>query len=150
MKIAFRCPGAECRTWNNAAPVRAGPLTVPCRACGRDASLSIPVGLVERHEVDACCVCGGKEFFVRKDFPQRLGLGLVVVFALIASGFYYREQVLATFSTLALLVVIDAVIYFLVGRVTVCYRCRAEYRGVAYNPRHQPFDLATSEKYEQA
>jgi len=31
--------------------------------------------------------------------------------------------------------------------VTVCYRCRAEYRGNAYNPGHAGFDLATSEKY---
>jgi hypothetical protein len=92
-------------------------------------------------------VCGGKEFFIRKDFPQRVGLAVVVVFGLIATIFYYQRSIVASFATLAAAVVIDALIYFFVGRVTVCYRCRAEYRNVAYNPDHEGFDLATSEKY---
>ncbi len=53
----------------------------------------------------------------------------------------------ATFAVLAALVVIDAARYLLVGKVTVCYSCRAEYSNTAYNPKHQGFDLATSEKY---
>jgi hypothetical protein len=99
--------------------------------------------------IDRCVVCGGQEFFIRKDFPQRLGLALVVVCALVASVFYYYENIPATFAALGTLVVVDTVIYFFVGKVTVCYKCRAEYRGLAYNPDHQGFDLATSEKYER-
>lgn len=91
--------------------------------------------------------CGGTEFFVRKDFPQKLGLAFVVIFGLIASVFYYRQRVIATYSTLAALVLIDAVIFLFVGKVVVCYKCRAEYRGAAYNSRLAGFDLATSEKY---
>lgn len=98
--------------------------------------------------VESCPVCHGTEFFIRKDFPQRLGLLMVVVFGLIASVFYYFQNIVATFSTLGSLVVVDALIYLFVGRVTVCYRCRAEFRGVAYNPDHGGFDLATSEKYD--
>lgn len=94
-----------------------------------------------------CVLCDGLEFFVRRDFPQRLGLGLVIVFGIIASVFYAYENILATYATLASLVLIDAIIFLFVGRVTVCYRCRAEYRGLVYNPDHEGFDLATSEKY---
>ena len=72
---------------------------------------------------------------------------MVIVFGLVASVFYYFENVVATFAILASLVVIDAAIYLFVGKVTVCYKCRAEYRGLAYNPHHEAFDLATSEKY---
>src|SRR5690606_3621511 len=97
--------------------------------------------------VTRCAACSGREFFIRKDFPQKLGLALVVAFGLIATAFYAYERVGLAFATLAALVVIDAGIYLFVGRVTVCYRCRAEYRGVAYNPDHKGFDLATSEKY---
>ena len=97
--------------------------------------------------LDHCLHCGGTEFFLRKDFPQKLGLALVIVFGLIASVFYYYERVLATFATLAALVVVDAIIYLFVGKVVVCYKCRAEYRGIPYNSRITGFDLATSEKY---
>jgi hypothetical protein len=99
-------------------------------------------------DVRRCAVCGGTEFFVRKDFPQKLGLMLVILFGAVASVFYYFENIPATFGTLASLVVVDAAIYLFVGRVTACYRCRAEYRGVAYNPDLEGFDLATSEKYD--
>ncbi|MCB9852141.1 MAG: hypothetical protein H6819_03525 [Phycisphaerales bacterium] len=97
--------------------------------------------------VKRCACCPGREFFIRKDFPQRLGLVMVVIFGVIATYFYAYERIGMTFATLGSLVVIDAIIFFFVGKVTVCYRCRAEYRGVAYNPDHEGFDLATSEKY---
>lgn len=73
----------------------------------------------------------------------------MILFAGVASTFYYFQQIPATFVTLGALVVVDAAIYLLVGKVTVCYQCRAEYRGLAYNPDHRGFDLAASEKYER-
>ena len=45
---------------------------------------------------------------------------------------------------------LDAALYFVVGKVTVCYRCRAEFRDVPVNPEHEGFDLAIGEKYRQA
>ncbi|HEX8522700.1 MAG TPA: hypothetical protein VF669_10625 [Tepidisphaeraceae bacterium] len=42
---------------------------------------------------------------------------------------------------------IDAVIYLFVGKLTVCYRCRAEFHNHPLNPDHSPFELATAEKY---
>jgi hypothetical protein len=106
-----------------------------------------PADLAAGGRLSACALCGGREFFNRKDFPQRLGLALVILFGLAATVSYYHREVLATFATLASLVVIDALIYLFVGRVTVCYKCRAEYRGLAGRPDHGGFDLATSEKY---
>ena len=34
-----------------------------------------------------------------------------------------------------------------IGKVTTCYACRAEYRKCNLNSAHEGFDLATSEKY---
>jgi hypothetical protein len=85
--------------------------------------------------------------FVRKDFPQKLGLTIVVVaavsFLLLAArrGTFYIGA-----GVLIAAVVVDAVIYAVVGRVTVCYRCRAEFRG-PINPEHEAFELAVAEKY---
>lgn len=124
-----------------------GRIESTCPACGEATEVNVSDELALRREVLSCPACAGREFFIRKDFPQKLGLTLVIVFGLVASVFYYFENVVATFATLFSLVLIDAVIYLFVGKVTVCYKCRAEFRGVIYNPDHQPFDLATSEKY---
>jgi hypothetical protein len=110
-------------------------------------ALNVPATLTNGGRIDRCVVCDGVEFFIRRDFPQKLGMALVVMFGVAASVFFYYQNVLATYGTLASLAVVDAIIYFFVGKVTVCYRCRAEYRGLVYNPDHEGFDLATSEKY---
>src|SRR2546423_1433390 len=95
-----------------------------------------------------CPQCGCADLFIRKDFPQRLGLALVVAagaaFLILAAHrgtFYIGAMVLVGAA------IIDGVLYGLVKKVTVCYRCRAEFRDVALNPAHEGFDLATAEKY---
>jgi hypothetical protein len=35
----------------------------------------------------------------------------------------------------------------LVPTITVCYRCRSEFRDRPLNPQHHGFELATAEKY---
>jgi hypothetical protein len=44
-------------------------------------------------------------------------------------------------------VAVDALLYLVVGKMTVCYRCRAEFRDAPINPDHEGFDLAVAEKY---
>lgn len=146
--IHCRCP--TCRGIFRIPASKPGEATADCPRCGWRATVKIDEAFAQRGEVRRCAACDGIEFFVRKDFPQKLGLMMVILFGTVASIFYYIENIPATFGTLAALVVVDAAIYFFVGRVTVCYRCRAEYRGVVYNPDHQGFDLATSEKYDPA
>lgn len=146
--ITHRCPRQDCRARIRTPGDRIGRLEAACPACGEAVVLDVDAALKERRAVHQCALCPGREFFIRKDFPQRLGLVAVILAGLVASVFFYGENIPATFATLGVLVLIDAGIYLLVGRVTVCYRCRAEYRGVAYNSDHQGFDLATSEKYK--
>ncbi len=145
--IRFRCPNAGCQEFCNAGSLAAGCTHILCTKCNCGVELEISPALVERAPLTCCVICGGREFFMRKDFPQRLGLSMVILFAALASVTYYYQNIPATFAILGALVLIDAVIYVWVGKVTVCYRCRAEYRGIAYNPDHKGFDLATSEKY---
>lgn len=100
------------------------------------------------HPLDACPACGCRDLFVRKDFPQKLGMTIVVLaavsFLVLAANprtFMYGVWVLAG------AVVVDAVLYLAVGKVTVCYRCRAEDREHPINPAHEGFELAIAEKY---
>jgi hypothetical protein len=99
--------------------------------------------------IETCPECGCRDLFVRKDFPQKLGLSLVVVagvaFLVLAANprtFHIGVWILIGSA------VVDAIIYAFVGRLTVCYKCRSEFRG-PLNPKHEPFELATAEKYRQ-
>jgi len=95
-----------------------------------------------------CPACGCRDLFVRKDFPQKLGLGVVVVAGLAFLALAFRR---ATFYlgvwVLVAAALIDAALFLFVPKVTVCYRCRAEFRDRPLNPRHGPFELAVAEKY---
>ena len=98
----------------------------------------------------SCPNCGCKDLFIRKDFPQKIGVSIVIVAAVaflwLASSrqrFYLGAMVLLAAALL------DAVLYWFVPRITVCYRCRAEFRDVPINPDHEGYELAVGEKYRR-
>ena len=86
---------------------------------------------------------------MRKDFPQKLGLIIVVVSAVaaLAMAFFVHDKYF--FAILFGIAIVDALIYRFVARITVCYRCRCEFRGCPIDPSLGGFDLATAEKYSQ-
>ena len=96
----------------------------------------------------ACPRCHCTDLFVRRDFPQKLGLTVVVAagltFLILAAvpRYFYLGVIVLAVAALA-----DAAIYLFVGKVTVCYRCRAEFRDVPVNQEHEGFELAIAEKY---
>src|SRR5215218_9262166 len=95
-----------------------------------------------------CPACGCRDLFIRKDFPQKIGMAIVVVagvtFLFLAAS---RNRFYLGALVLLAAVVLDAILYFAVPKITVCYRCRAEFRDAPLNPDHEGFDLATGEKY---
>ncbi|MGH7214574.1 MAG: hypothetical protein ACREIT_07415 [Tepidisphaeraceae bacterium] len=95
-----------------------------------------------------CPSCGCRELFVRRDFPQKLGLGIVAVAGVAFLVLAARPH---TFhlgvGVLLCAIVIDAMLFLFVKKVTVCYRCRREFRGTPINPEHHGFELAVAEKY---
>ncbi len=144
VEVRARCGEERCRGW---VRLSAGGGAGPCDACGAVRNPCLDPALASGGRVEICPACGGREFFTRRDFPQRLGLAVVVVAALVACICFYFQRLVWGWGVLAAAVLIDTIAALLVGRVTVCYRCRAEIRGAGYNPDHGPFDLATSEKY---
>ena len=95
-----------------------------------------------------CPRCDCRDLFVRKDFPQKLGLAIVVVagvsFLVLAAS---RQRFYLGVLVLIAAAVVDLVLYALVPKITVCYRCRAEFRDVPINPEHEGYELAVGEKY---
>jgi predicted RNA-binding Zn-ribbon protein involved in translation (DUF1610 family) len=112
-----------------------------CRRCGAAPHLDVPASLRESHVVESCPACGNALLYVQRDFNQKVGLAVVIVGGALApfTPFY---------SSLFVAAAVDAVLYALLPEVTVCYRCRAHFRGFARNPRHQPFDLHLAEQYD--
>lgn len=148
VRLARRCPNRSCRGVVRTVIVNSGLIETHCPRCAENVVFDIDHALWVEKAAIRCACCPGREFFIRKDFPQKTGLALVIVFGIVASIFFYYRNIVAAYTTLAALVLIDAALFVFVGRVTVCYRCRAEYRGLHYNPRHAAFDLAASEKYQ--
>jgi hypothetical protein len=140
MRIRFTCRNADCQAVNE---LPAGE-TVTCPQCGSQLELT---RTGEEENIEQCLVCDSDELYVRKDFPQRLGLIVVVTVAVISFYLFYKGELLWSLGILIATVLVDLVIYAAVPKITVCYRCRAEYRQCRINPQHHGFDLATAEKY---
>lgn len=145
MRILAKCP--KC---NVSLPVRASsaPKAIACGVCGWRMPLSFTEALRSDSEVDRCPVCAGADFYSRKDFDPTIGLTVVVVAAAISGGFYAFGMDLVAYAILGGAVLIDVVVYWLLGDVTVCYRCHSEFRG-KYRRTAGAFDLHTADVLEQ-
>ncbi len=119
-------------------------------AGSNDESASVTPCLRGESCISACPNCGCKDLFIRKDFPQKLGLSIVVIaavaFLVLAAS---RQKFYVGVMVLIVAMLIDAVLYWFVPKITVCYKCRSEFRDVPVNPAHEGFELAMGEKYRQ-
>jgi DNA-directed RNA polymerase subunit RPC12/RpoP len=145
MDILAKCPQCDA-----GLPVAAAdaPAAIKCGRCGREIPLDISEGVRTGRAVDRCPVCGGGDFYTRKDFDPKTGLAVVITGAAISAVFYWFGEDLIAYSILGAAALIDLVVYGRLKDLTVCYRCHSEFRG-AY-PRTAPaFDLHTADVLEQ-
>lgn len=96
-----------------------------------------------------CPICGCRELFVRKDFPQVTGFVVVALAVVVSIALYGAGQVWASLAVLAAMVLLDFVIFFFTGRTLVCYRCRSEFRDLPIRRDHPGWDLSIGEKYRR-
>ncbi|MFQ5707175.1 MAG: hypothetical protein ACE5HO_06970 [bacterium] len=106
--------------------------TIHCPHCDHEVPLQWSKSMQQGHKVDRCAVCGKIRFYVQKDFNPRLG---ILIFA-IGVIFSYHTYGL----TLAIATLIDFILYKVLKTVTICYNCRAIYRGFEEDPTHRGFD----------
>ena len=92
-------------------------------------------------DFEKCPICGCRRFFRQKAFPRVLGIGLVVVGAILVPFTYG--------ISLMVLALVDLLIYRGVPMMAVCYLCRAEFRGVPVPDRILPFRHHMAEGYEK-
>jgi hypothetical protein len=147
MELTYECP--HCGAVGEVPAVEATPVAT-CRGCSQSRTL-------HRESFDpdgglrSCAWCATDDLYTQKDFPQGLGLLIVVVGFAISTVFWYYEMPLVTYAVLLASALLDMALYYRVPNVTICYRCLGQYRGAGANPggRFKPFDLAVGERYRQ-
>jgi hypothetical protein len=144
MNVTFACPSCQ-------AGVRqsfdATSKALACPHCGQE--IKAPAGAVQGNQVHRCLVCPSTDLFVRKDFPQRVGVLIVAIGIIGSSIAWYYERLGWTFGVLFATALADLGLFAIVGNALMCYRCGAQYRGVADMESHGQFNLETHEKHRQ-
>jgi len=148
MRITYACPA--CHTTVAIDGLESVP-ALECPACR--ASVPIPVaawgGEDAAPRLLRCLVCPSTELFVRKDFPQRLGLAIVVIGLAASCVAWANRELVATFAILFGSALLDVLLFFLMPDCLSCYRCGARYRGEGLTSHFGGFDLETHEKHRQ-
>src|SRR5262245_17195285 len=144
MNITYICPACQ-KTVR--ADLTAATTELACPQCPQ--RIEVPAQAVASGRLERCLICPSTDLFLRKDFPQRLGVGLVI-FGFVASSIAWANyQVFWTFAILFITALIDLVLYIVMGESLTCYRCHAQYRGFQSMELHGGFDLETHERYRQ-
>jgi len=144
MNVTFRCPCCKQPRRTDVAD-EDGVLT--CPAC--DTRIEIPPNAREGGELRRCLVCPSTDLYVRKDFPQRLGVAIVALGVVGSSIAWGYSLPILTFAILFATALVDVVLYLVMPDAVMCYRCQAEYRLAPAMQSHGPFQLETHERYRQ-
>ncbi len=149
MELTYSC--RKCGAIDRVASIE-NASTLTCPGCGE--TRPVHTAAFQENGLHACAACGTEDLYIQKDFPQGLGIAIVVVGFIISSVFWYYERPLWTYAILLSSALLDMVLFYRVPNVTICYRCLAQHRGVGANPAdasgaplYKPFDLAIGERY---
>ena len=99
--------------------------------------------------LERCTICGSHELYYRKQFNQRLGIGIIAVGSTLSTIAYAYHNLFWTFSILFAFAGVDLLFYIFMKNLLQCYKCNSEFRGFDESPEYKPFDLEVHEKYHQ-
>lgn len=144
MYVRFVCPNCD---QQNRAMLAGDCERISCTNCEWDRAIvprEEPSGQIQR-----CVVCGCNDLWRQKDFPQKLGLFLVGLGALLSTlawAWYMPRTALGVLLAFAL---VDMLLYTFMKDVLVCYRCHARYGSFDPAAEYPRFNLETAERYRQ-
>ena len=142
--VRFTCP--QCRVLNS-HEFDQSTTELSCHSC--QTRVKVTEDALEDSGLVQCLVCPSTELFVRKNFPQRLGVTIVVLGFALSCWAWYHHMVVATFAILMATALIDVLLFAFVGEILECYRCHAQYVGITGMDAHEGFDLEIHEKHRQ-
>jgi hypothetical protein len=129
---------------SNVAPADA---SLECPYCL--SSIAIADGALDATGLHRCLVCPSTDLYVRKDFPQRLGVAIVTLGIIASCVTWAMSLLVATFAVLFATALVDVVLFLIVPNALMCYRCGATYRLAEGTGDHGPFNLEIHERYRQ-
>lgn len=146
MELTFECP--ECGAVNRAKDAESAAEFV-CRHCNQ--ARSAHADCMSTEGLAHCPYCGTGKLYVQKDFPQGLGLAIVILGFAWATWYWYQVRPVAAYAVLIGSALLDLVLWKKVPDVTICYRCLGQMRGPDVRPagRFHPFDLEVGETFRQ-
>ncbi len=154
MNVTFNCPKCDQTDRVDVQPgdseYRCGQcaqtIRIPADAFAIDPPTGKQAGDVRLHR---CLACPSTDLFSRKDFPQRLGVGIVTIGFVLSSIAWGMNRPILTYAILFATAGVDVLLYVLMPNVLMCYRCGAQYRGLADAEDYQAFELETHERHRQ-
>lgn len=144
MHVTYSCPTCQRSVRSTLDEI---PERFDCLHCGQQ--IAVPTAAMSNGQIHRCLVCPSTDLYARKDFPQRLGVALVIAGFIGSSIAWANYQVFWSFAILFGTALVDLVLYIVMGESLTCYRCHAQYRGFEQIERHGGFDLETHERYRQ-
>lgn len=143
-RITCRCPTCGSVIDSDLSPAVE---ILSCAACGSQLRLTGP--MAQDGHLSGCLVCPSRELYVRKNFPQRLGLLIVITGFALSTVAYGFRWIAATFGILLGTALVDLLLYVWMGNVLECYACQARYHGLSGMDDQPAFDLEVHERHRQ-
>lgn len=142
--LTYRC--TDCKA-TSTHPFDASTSQLACTHC--QSVLKTNSAALQNGKLIACLACPCDELFLRKDFPQRLGVTIVVVGLGLSCVTWMFHMLIPTFGILFITALVDVVLFMFIGDVVECYRCHAQYRGTDNTQPMAGFDLEIHERHRQ-
>ena len=145
MTVEFVCEQCE---KDNLTELSEKTTSIKCSHCDHETKTILTKSMQAGGKVDRCVRCDKIRFYVQKDFNPRLGILIFAIGVIFSYHTYFISLFVAT--------LIDFILYQVLKTVTICYHCRAVYRGFEEDPTHRGFDhnlalslVETEEKEKQ-
>jgi hypothetical protein len=105
MQVSYTCPACQ----QVARAALANDVSeFGCSHCRQP--IRVPAGAISGGQIHRCLVCPSTELYARKDFPQRLGVALVIAGIIGSSIARANYQVFWTFAILFATALIDLIL----------------------------------------
>jgi hypothetical protein len=144
MQLFFTCP--KCDTVGITDATESSRV-LKCHSC--DWHRQFPATDIKGETPLRCLACGNEDLWRQKDFPQGLGLLMVIAGATMATIAWAWYEPLISMGILMVFALIDMLLFVFMKDVLVCYRCRARHRKAEIPDDHPRFDLELNERYRQ-
>ena len=143
MEIFLRCNGC-----NRTLQVSSENPTDTCQNCVTATDLTLSDAILKHNVVDVCPRCEKSVFYIQRDFNQKVGVGIMVIFALLGLVCVWLDYPFYFYVCLGAGALLDLLLFALLPEITICYACKTAFRNVNSNPDHKPFDLHVADIYD--